>query len=105
MVQAAESGERENLVSRQRTHCCRPTFWRILPESEVSPIFKVIANILGDQPLEVLLIQDDHMVEQVLSATPDPALRDTVLPRTAKSSARGLASQVSYCRNHVGSEL
>jgi hypothetical protein len=35
----------------------------------------------------VLLIQDDHVVQQVSSATPDPALRDTVLPRTSKGGA------------------
>ena len=53
------------------------TGWGILRQSEVSTIFMVIAHILGHQPLEVLLIQDDHMVEQVSSATPDPAFRDT----------------------------
>jgi hypothetical protein len=49
----------------------------------------VIAHILGQQPPEVLLIQDDLVVEQVSSATSDPALRHTVLPRTAKGSAGG----------------
>jgi hypothetical protein len=53
----------------------------------------VVAHILGQQPLEVLLIQDDHVVEQVSSASSDPALRDAVLPRTAKGSAGGVASR------------
>jgi hypothetical protein len=85
MVQAVESGERENLAARQRAHCCRPTFWRILRESEVSPIFMVVTNIVEKQPLEVLLIQYDHVVQQISSATPDPALCHTVLPRAAKA--------------------
>jgi predicted permease len=36
------------------------------------------------------LIQDDHMVQQVASATSHPALRNTVLPRTAKGRVDGL---------------
>ncbi len=82
-----------------------PTGWRILRESEVRPIFMVIANIFGHQPLEVLLIQHDHVVQQVSSATPHPALCDAVLSRTAKGSADGLASQVFHSRNHIDSEL
>jgi hypothetical protein len=92
MVQSAESTEGENFAPRSRTHRCWPTCWRILGESEVRPIFMIIANVLGHQPLQVLLIQDDHVVQQVSAATPHPALRDTVLPRTAKGSADRLAS-------------
>src|ERR1039458_2425718 len=105
MMLSAESRKGVNLASHQRTHRCWPTRRRVLRESEVRPIFMVIANILSHQPLEVLLIQDDHVVQQVSSATPDPALRHTVLPRTAKSCPGRLASQISYRRNHVGSEL
>jgi hypothetical protein len=83
----------------------RSTDWRVLRESQVRPIFMVIAHILGQQPLEVLLVQDDHVIQQVSTATSDPALGDTVLPWAAKGSAGGLASQVSYCRNHIRSEL
>jgi hypothetical protein len=105
MMQAAESGKRENLASRGRIYRCWPTCWRILRQSQVRPILVVVANILGHQPLEVLLIQDDHVIQQVSSATSDPALRDTVLPRAAEGSAGGVASQVSYRRNHIRSEL
>jgi len=65
----------------------------------------VVANILEHQPLEVLLVQDDHVIQQVSSATPDPALSDTVLPWTAEGSADGLASQVSHSGNYISSEL
>jgi hypothetical protein len=64
---------------------CWSTSWRILRQSEVGPIFMVVAHILGQQPLEVLLIQDDHVVEQVSSATSDAALRHAVLPRLRKA--------------------
>src|ERR1022692_2254023 len=105
MVQAAEPGERKNLAFHPRTQRYWPTGWHVLRESQVRPIFMVVAHILGKQPLEVLLIQDDHVVEQVSSATPNPALRDTVLPRTAKGSAGGVASQASHRRNYIRSQL
>ena len=59
---------------------CEPTIWRVLREFEVCPIFMVVANVFGHQPLEVLLVQDDNVVQQASSATPHPALRDPVLP-------------------------
>jgi CRP-like cAMP-binding protein len=51
------------------------------------------------------LIQDDHMVQQVASATSHPALRHTVLPRTAKGRASWLASDVPHSRKHLNSKL
>ena len=82
-----------------------PTCWRILRKSEVGPIFMVVANVLGHQPFEVPLIQNDHVVQQVSSTTPHPALSDTVPPRTAKGSADRLAPQVSHRRDHISPEL
>jgi hypothetical protein len=105
MVQSAESREGVDCALSPTSDRCWPTRWRILRQSEVGPIFMVIAHILGQEPLEVLLIQDDHVVEQVSSATSDPSLRQAVLPRTAKGSAGGAASQASHRRNYIGSEL
>ena len=42
---------------------CGPTDWRVLRESEVCPIFMVVADIFGHQPLEMLLVQDDYVVQ------------------------------------------
>src|SRR5436190_16564844 len=51
------------------------------------------------------LVQDNHVVKQVASATSNPPLRNTVLPRTAKGRASWLASDIPHCRNHLGSKL
>jgi hypothetical protein len=51
------------------------------------------------------LIQDDYVIQQVAPATSNPTFRNTVLPRTAKGSARGLAAHVPRSRNHLGSKL
>ena len=105
MMQSAKSREGVNLAFHRRTYRCWPTCWGILRECEVRPIFMVVANILGHQPLEVPLLQDDHVVQQISSTTPDPALRDTVLPRTPKGSTDGLASHIFRRRNYIRSEL
>jgi PAS domain S-box-containing protein len=105
VVQPAESRAGVDCALSRTSDRYGSTGWRILRQSEVGPIFMVVAHILGQQALEVLLIQDDHVVEQVASATPHPALCHTVLPRTAKGSAGGLAPQVSYSRNYIRSKF
>src|SRR5215469_1322507 len=68
-------------------------------------ILMVVADILGQQPLQVPLVQDNHVIEQVSSTTPDPTLRNPVLPRTAKGSADRLASHLFRERHHVAAKL
>ena len=42
-------------------------------------------------------IQHDHMVEQIVTATADPALGDAVLPRTAEADPLGLDAKAPHC--------
>ncbi len=105
VVQAAESRQGLNLAFSSRANCCWPTRWGVLRETQVRSIIVVIEHVLGHQPFEMPFIQDDYVVKQVSSATSNPALSDTVLPRTAKGKAGWLASDVPYRRNHIGSEL
>jgi hypothetical protein len=51
------------------------------------------------------LIQNDHVIQQVASATSHPALSNTVLPRTAKGRANWLASHVPHSQNYIGAKL
>jgi hypothetical protein len=46
-------------------------------------------------------VQDDHVIQQVASAASHPTLGNTVLPRTAKCRAHGLASHVFRGRNYI----
>jgi len=78
MVQTAESGLRDNLPAIRR--------WRsavrcLLGQAEMSAIFVVVMDIVREQPLEMLLINRDDVIEQIAPTTLDPALRDAVLPR------------------------
>ena len=105
MLQATESRKGLNLPFTRRAHFCRPTCWRVLSESEMRPVLVIIEQVGRHQPFEMPLIQDDHVVQQVASATSHPALRNTVLPRTAKGRASWLASHVPHRRKHLGSKL
>jgi len=58
MVQSTESREGVDCALSPASDRYWSTGWRILRQSEVGPIFMVVAHILGQQPLEVLLIQD-----------------------------------------------
>jgi len=76
-----------------------------LRESKMRPVLMVIEQVRRHQSFEMPLIEDDHVVQQVASATSYPALSNTVLPRTAKGCASWLASHVSHSRNHIGAKL
>jgi hypothetical protein len=47
----------------------------------------VLTHILGHQPLQMPLIEHDHVVQQVSSTTPNPTFRDRVLPRAVRTGS------------------
>lgn len=49
------------------------------------PVVVVVRHILIHQAFHVTLVENDHMVEQVTSATPHEALCDAVLPWALKA--------------------
>jgi len=68
-------------------------------------ILMVVADVLGHEPFQVSLVQDNYVIEQVSSATTDPTFRDPVLPGTTKGSPHRLAPHLSRERHHVFAEL
>jgi hypothetical protein len=50
-------------------------------------VLMVVAHVLSHKSSQVSLIEDDHVIEQISSATSHPALRHSVLPRAAKRGA------------------
>src|ERR1019366_5543925 len=59
-----------------------PTRRRLLVHPEVGSVVVIRGNVLGEEALQMSLIQRDHVVEQVAAATSDPTLGDTILPGT-----------------------
>jgi hypothetical protein len=50
-------------------------------------------------------VEDNYVIKQVSSTTSNPALRNTVLPRTPEGNASWLASDIPHRWNHIGSKL
>ena len=85
VVQSAEAWEREHATAGCRSGSGRRCF---LAEPEMRPIFLIVTNVLSQEPLQMLLVDGNHVVEQIAAAALDPALRDTVLPRTCERSSQ-----------------
>src|SRR6516164_6231983 len=105
MVQPAESRKGLNLAFTRSANFCSTTCWRVLRESKMRPVRMVIEQVGRHESFEMPLIEDDHVVQQVASATSYPALGNTVLPRTAKGRASWLASHFLHSRKHLGAKL
>ena|ERR1700740_3176872 len=56
--------------------------WRSLAQPKVRAVFVMIADVLEKQPLQMPLVQSNHMVEQLAAAASHPTLGDTILPGT-----------------------
>src|SRR5262249_61376308 len=65
----------------------------------------VIAQIFTHESFQMPFMQYDYVIQQVPSATPNPTLGDSVLPRTAKGGSHGRASQALGKGDHVATEL
>jgi len=52
--------------------------------------------VLVHEPLQMLFIENDHMVEQIPAAVANPAFSDTVLPRTSEAGPLGLDAEALY---------
>ena len=69
--------------------------WRSLAQSKVRAVFVMIGDVLGKKPLQVPLVESNHMVEQLAAAAPHPTLGDTILRRDFRTrSARHLFSGI-----------
>src|SRR5439155_21760638 len=87
MMQATESSERLNPASvRRGPRDCAPC-WRILGQPQMGSVLVVVADIFAHESFQMPFIEHAHMLKQVSSATPNPTLCDSILPRTAKRGA------------------
>ena len=68
-------------------------------------VLVVVANVFAEKPLQVPLVEHDHMVEQIPAAAFDPPFGDSVLPRASKRSSLGFASHCSDGSNHIQAKL
>ena len=74
-------------VGDGRGHATRPA--GILAEGKMRSVIMVVVEELSQQPAKMLLVQNDHVIEQLAPASTDPALRDAVLPGAAEAGPNG----------------
>jgi len=73
---------------------------RSLAQSKVRADLVIVGDVLGKQPLQVPLVESNHMVEQLAAAAPHPTLGDTILPGTFERGPHGVYFQGSNgCRD------
>src|SRR5260370_885539 len=82
---AAESRKGLNLVLTLRANCCGPACGRVLREYKMRPVLMVVEHVGRHQPFEMPVIQDDHVVQQVASATSHPARADVQMRHSRPS--------------------
>ena len=63
----------------------------------MSPVFVVIANVVGHKALEMTLVDHDHMIEQIAAAGTDEAFRHTVTLGALEAGALGLNAETLDC--------
>jgi hypothetical protein len=90
-MQTTESWHRDNLVATRRRGRCNSTTGSVLSKSEMSPVLVVVTDVLIQQPSQMSAIQHDHMIQEISTYTANPALGNSVLPRTAECGANRLA--------------
>ena len=100
-MQTAQSWHGNNFALRFWIRFHLASCRRLLCQSEMSPIFMVVIDVLVQEALQMALIQHDHVVEQVTAAVADKALRDSVLPWAQQTRSLGLNTEALDRINHI----
>src|ERR1019366_3039007 len=77
-----------------------PTSRRLLVQPQVRSVVVIIGNVLGDESLQMALIQGDYVVEQVAAAASDPTLGDPILPGSLNRGTDPGHGQRAHRRGH-----
>jgi len=100
MMQTAKPWHRYNLETCTGNVFRLTVARRSLRQRKVRADLVVIADVFIQEPLEMTFIQDDQMVEQLSTATPNPSFCDAILPGAPETSSLGLDSEALYCVDH-----
>jgi hypothetical protein len=61
-----------------------------LAETRMRAVLVMVGDVFGKEPLQVPLIESNHMVEQLAAAAPHSALGDSILPGTFERGPHGI---------------
>ncbi len=94
MVQTAKVRDGDRFASSRSAWLYRSSLGRVFVERIMDTVLVIVTDVVANQPEQMIFIQDNHMVQQLPAAAPDPALRDAILPGTSKAGSDQLAAQV-----------
>ena len=93
MVKASDPWQSGDSSTRGGSFLYRPPCWRV-PQPRVDSLPVVVIDIFPEDSTEVILVDHDHVIQQLASHGSDPALRDPVLPGASVCGPLRLASEV-----------
>jgi len=105
MVKSADSGYGQNSAHCRRTRFCPTYSGSSFAQSQVSPIFVVVVNVLFHQSPQMSFIQHDDMIEQISAAIANPAFGNAVLPRASEADPFWLKAKRLDCFDYFGVEV
>ena len=101
MMQTAEPWHRYYPVTHNAgvTHCLTIR-GRFLRQRKMSSILVIIPDVLVHQAFQMPFVENDHMIDQIATTIPDPALGDTVLPRAPETGSLWLDAKALHRVDH-----
>src|ERR1035438_3283752 len=100
MMQTAEPGHGYDSGTCFEIRLCATTGRSSLRQGQMCPIVVVVTDVFIHQTFQMPFIHDGYVVEQISAAVADPALCDTVLPRTSEAGPLGLDAEAFHCGDH-----
>jgi hypothetical protein len=80
MVEAAESGQGDDLGFTNGPGLARAARGCGFGEAEVGAVIMVIGDVVSQQAKQVAVVEDDDVVEKLAADAADPPFGDAVLP-------------------------
>src|ERR1700751_3375421 len=68
---------------------------RSLAQPKMRAVLMMVGDVLGKEPLQVGLVESNHIVEQLAATAPQATLGDTILPGTFERGPHGVYFQGS----------
>lgn len=103
MMQTAESRHGDDLGAPDRPLHSRSPHRGLLVQPEMRSVAVVITDVLVDEAFQMAFVQNDHVIEQIATASANSRLSNAVLrralmPRFAEVPPRGKVISFLGCR-------
>ena len=105
MMKATEPGTGDHRRRRRRLAFHWPPIRRILIQGIVNPVVVIVADVIANEPPEMLFVECDDVIENLAAAASHPAFRNPILPGCLHTCAFRLETRCLQEGNHIGIEF